>query len=354
MAGKSDDSGRGPGPAVDRLIADAADLLGPVQLVDDLTFSRKATVVRLRVAGGTTMIAKQPRRREMFVRELEALRLLPPTVRPALLASSSDLFVIEDLGSGPSLADLLLGNEANAAEQALMGWAETLGHALRATLREGQAAAPEEIPAGVEGLKRLSAQLDVEVGAGVDDDAALIADTLARTGPWLAYCPSDTCPDNNRVSADGSVRLFDFEGAGWRHAALEAAYCLAPFCTCWCVARLPDGMTERMEEAFLAKLAPPDAVGFRKVVPLAAVSYTLVGFESWFPRFVLEDRPPGPPGVVPSTGRQYVYEQLIAVAALDAELPALAKLARDLAARIAWRWPEATAMPLYQAFRPVC
>ena len=74
-------------------------------------------------------------------------------------------------------------------------------------------------------------------------------------------------------------------------------------------------MTERMEEAFLAKLTPPDAVRFRKVVPLAAVSYTLVGFESWFPRCVLEDRPPGPPGVVPSTGRQYVYERLIAVAA---------------------------------------
>ena len=354
MAGKSETSGRGSGPAVDRLIADAEEILGPVQLVDDLTFSNKATVVRLRVAGGATMIAKQPRHQEMFLRELEALRLLPATVRPALLASGSGLFIIEDLGSGPSLADLLLGDEPYAAERALVGWAETLGYALRATLREGQAAPPEEIPAGVEGLKRLSAELHVEVGAGVDDDAALIAATLARPGPWLAFCPSDTCPDNNRVSADGSVRLFDFEGGGWRHAALEAAYCLAPFCTCWCVARLPDGMTERMEEAFLAKLAPPDAVSFRKVVPLAAASYTLVGFESWFPRFVLENRPPGPPGVVPSTGRQYVYERLLAVAALDAELPALAKLAGDLAARIAWRWPEAETMPLYPAFRPVC
>ena len=58
-------------------------------------------MVRLRVPGGTTMIAKQPRRREMFVRELEALRLLPATVRPALLASGSDLFVVEGLGSVP-------------------------------------------------------------------------------------------------------------------------------------------------------------------------------------------------------------------------------------------------------------
>lgn len=50
------------------------------------------------------MIAKQPRRREMFVRELEALRLLPATVRPALLASGSDLFVVEDsVPSSPSV-----------------------------------------------------------------------------------------------------------------------------------------------------------------------------------------------------------------------------------------------------------
>lgn len=189
MPGKSDASGRGSGPAVDRLVADAEEILGPVQLVDDLTFSNKATVVRLRVAGGATMIAKQPRRREMFVRELEALRLLPATVRPALLASGPDLFVVEDLGPGPSLADLLLGDEPNAAGGALMGWAETLGHAQAATLREGQAAAPEEIPAGLEGLKRLSAELDVEVGAGVEDDAALIAATLARRGSMARVLP---------------------------------------------------------------------------------------------------------------------------------------------------------------------
>lgn len=322
-----------------------------MELVDDLTFSSKATVVRLRVAGRATVIAKQPLHRELFVRELEALRLLPPTVRPALVASGTDLFVVEDLGPGPSLADMLLGGDPDAAERALVGWARTLGDALRATLRKGQGAAPEELPAGMEGLKRLSAALDVDVGGGVDDDAALVASTLARPGPWLAYCPSDTCPDNNRVLPDGSVRLFDFEGAGWRHAALEAAYCRAPFCTCWCVARLPEGLTQRMEDAFLATLAPPDAESFRKVVPLAAVSYTLTGFEYWFPRFVLEDRPPGPVGVVPSTGRQYVYERLLAVAALNSQLPALATLARNLAARMASRWPEAAAMPLYPAFR---
>ncbi len=46
-----------------------------------------------------------------------------------------------------------------------------------------------------------------------------------------------------------------------------------------------------------------------------------------------------------------MYERLLAVAALDADLPSLATLARNLTARMASRWPEATAMPLYPAFR---
>lgn len=142
-------------------------------------------------------------------------------------------------------------------------------------------------------MRHLAWSLDVPVPAGVDDDVGSIASMLARPGPWVAFCPSDTCPDNNRVLSDGSVRLFDFEGAGWRHAAVEAAYCRAPFCTCWCVARLPEGFVGRMEAAFLLALAPTDPAGFAEVVTPAAVHYTLLQF-GWFRRFVLDERPVPP------------------------------------------------------------
>ena len=332
---------------IDALLESAASLLGPVHLVDDLTFSNKAHVARLRVRGGTTVVAKRPVEPAAFARELQALRLLPEAVRPALEAAGDDLLVIEDLGPGPSLADLLLGDDPAAAEAALVAWAGTLGQALRPTMRHGTPEEPEGLEAGLDEVRLLASALDVPVPAGVDDDVASIASMLARPGPWVAFCPSDTCPDNNRVLPDGSVRLFDFEGAGWRHAAVEAAYCRAPFCTCWCMARLPDGMTESMEDAFLAALAPTDPVAFLDVVTPAAVHLTLVQFD-WFRRFVLGERTA--PARAPSTGRQSVYARLLTVAGERERLPALAEVADGLAAAILGRWPDAAAIPLYPAF----
>jgi hypothetical protein len=330
------------------LLEDAASLLGPVDLIDDLTFSNKAQVARLRVAGGETVVAKRPVDPGAFARELQALRVLPAAVRPRLVAAGHDLLVMEDLGTGPSLADLLLGRDRVAAEAAVMAWAAALGQALHPTMHHGTPEEPDGLVDGLEEMRQLAAALDVPMPAGVDYDVASITSMLARPGPWVAFCPSDTCPDNYRVFPDGSVRLFDFEGAGWRHAAVEAAYCRAPFCTCWCVARLPEGLTDRMEAAFLAALGPTDPAGFVDVVTTAAVHYTLLSFR-WFRRFVLDDRPL--PARAPSTGRQYVYERLLTVSAEGEKLPALAEVADGLAAAIVRRWPDAAGMPLYPAFR---
>lgn len=309
------------------LLRSAASLLGPVDLVEDLTFSDKAQVARLRVRDGETVVAKRPADPAAFDRELQALRILPEAVRPSLMAAGDDILVLEDLGPGPSLADLLLGRDPVAAETALMTWAGTLGDALHATLCHDTPEQPEGLEAGLEEMRQLALALGVPVPPGVDDDVASIALVLARPGPWVAFCPSDTCPDNNRVLPDGSVRLFDFEGAGWRHAALEAAYCRAPFCTCWCMARLPEGMVERMEAAFLGALAPTDRRDFAEAVTLAAVHYTLVQF-CWFRRFVLDEHPLPPRA--PSTGRQNVYVRLLAVATEREKLPALAEVAEGL------------------------
>jgi len=117
--------------------------------------------------------------------------------------------------------------------------------------------------------------------------------------PRLAYCPGDTCPDNNRVLDDGSIRLFDFEGAGWRHAATEAAYCRAPFCTCWCVAAMPAEILASMESEFLSALGPPRLSEFRAAVGLAAVAWTLTTFD-YFRRFVIEGTRVGPLGHPPT------------------------------------------------------
>jgi Ser/Thr protein kinase RdoA (MazF antagonist) len=54
----------------------------------------------------------------------------------------------------------------------------------------------------------------------------------------LGLVHGDACPDNVRLLADGA-RIFDFETSGRGPVALDAAYLLAPFPSCWCFAYLP-------------------------------------------------------------------------------------------------------------------
>jgi hypothetical protein len=320
----------------------------PARLVEDLSFSNRAVVARIS-AGNTTLIAKRPFEREALAREVEALRVLPAATRPALVGASDEVVVMEDLGTGPSLADLLLGSDRAGAERALLAWAATLGTALRATLRTGAAHEPLDLGEGLVELVGLASDLAVPVPSGLDDDAAAIEHALSTSSPWLAYCPGDTCPDNNRVLADGSVRFFDFEGSGWRHGATEAAYCRAPFCTCWCVALLPPGLTGAMEEAFMGTLDPPEPEAFRSTVDLAAASWTVMSFD-YFRRAVHDGRPIGPKGRAPGDARQYLLLRLTALEAMSERLPALAALATGLADEIRRRWPEAAEPATYPAF----
>jgi hypothetical protein len=336
--------------ADERLLEGASALVGPCALVEDLTFSGRAAVARLRLADGKTVIAKRPFSAEALTNETEALQNLPAACRPAFIAGGEGLIVMEDLGDGPSLADVLLGTDPAEAEVALLGWARTLGAALRPSLGSGPPGDLDDTVAGAREMRRLAEELGVAVPVSLEGDARAINEALSAPGPWVAYCPGDTCPDNNRVVPGGGVRFFDFEGAGWRHAALEAAYCRAPFCTCWCVAGLPEGMTGRMEAELLATLSPPEPERFAAMVGLGAVYYTLVSFR-WFRRFLQDDRPIGPPERGPARGRQYVYARLRTAAGQGGRIPAIADLSDRLAARISERWPEAAHLPLYPAFR---
>ncbi|HEX9993327.1 MAG TPA: hypothetical protein VGB14_10400 [Acidimicrobiales bacterium] len=308
----------------------------------------RSTVARLRVGGGT-VVAKRAADPAALANEVEALRLLPPALRPALVAAGGGVVVTEDLGPGPSLADLLLGDDRAAAERGVHAWAGGLGRLLAATLRPGAPPEPVAFGSGPAELAALAGDLGVAVPPGVDDDVARLASTLSAPSPWLAFGPGDTCPDNNRVAVD-SVRFFDFEGAGWRHAALEAAYGRAPFCTCWCVAALPPATLASMEAELLAALDPPSPEAFSATIGPAAVSFTVLTAGA-FRRFVVAGAPVGPAGRTPCDGRQYVVARLRAVEAEADRLPALAALAARLREAIVARWPSAAALPAYPAFR---
>jgi hypothetical protein len=335
---------------LDELMSEVCTLIPGAEMVDDLTNSGRAVLARITV-DGQTFIAKSNKDPDRFANEVSALQTLPAEVRPALVSVGERVVVMEDLGNGPSLADLLLGSDSDAAHDALLLWARTLGAALAPSLRRGARPDPLDLQDPMDNIVDVASTFGVAAPAGLADDQRVLEAVFNTETDWFAFGPSDACPDNNRVFPNGTLKFFDFEGAGWRHAASEAAYTRAPFCTCWCVAALPDGTTNAMEDAFMAALDPPSPDAFRVATGAAAIAYVLQTMR-YFRQFLDSDAPVAPPGVeAPSRGRQYVHGRLLLIAEYADTVPALAQLAASTAAAMRDRWPDCTPLPLYPAFR---
>jgi hypothetical protein len=286
------------------------------------------------------------------------------------------VIVLEDLGAPLSLADRLTGDDPAAAEAALLAYARSMGrlHAatagreeefmsLRRTLGATETAREREgvrwLRENVAPFQELLGALGIAPAPGFEADVEEVRRAMDEPGPWLAFAPGDTCPDNHKLTDDGAaVRFFDFEFAGFRHALLDAAYFHLPFPTCWCVNRLPDGRPARLEAAYRAEAArgipavADDAAFDRE--RLRAGAYWLPATLSWgWQDWLKEDRQWGI-----STRRQRHLLRLENVVALAERagpdrLPALTDAARRLRDVLAARWlPEGLEpMPLYPPFR---
>lgn len=280
------------------------------------------------------------------------------------------VIVLEDLGSGESLVEPLLGDDPVRAEQGLVWLAQAVGrlHAAtigrqaefqrirdalrhRATPQRGQNRDPDEP------LRRLHQGFEtigVKARPGFDAEYEQVAAVIRDPGPFLAYVHSDPCPDNCRI-VDGRVRLFDFEASGYQHALVDAVYGRMVFPSCWCVNQLPAHIAPRMEAAYRAELiqgcpaAGDDGRFYRDLACVCA--YWLIANRIWMLDTALKDDW----GWGISTWRQRVLVRLDALAATTEEfghLKAMGRTARECALRLRELWPsEADAMPLYPAFR---
>lgn len=248
-------------------LLDAVRLLaGSAEVLEDLTFSSRTRVVRLRTEDGTVLVAKQHKDPAAVACEELALRTLPRGVGPELIGVGHGVLVMEDLGSGPSVADLLLGTDSEAARAGLVNWATALGHVAAATAATEQApgsGAARWLRPDTEGIVEAMKPLGVAAPAGWAEELAGLYWRL-EADVQRCFVLSDACPDNNRVTDQG-VRLFDFEASGWGHAAQDASYLLAPFCTCWCVTRLPPDIQAEMIEAYRRSYAPAETLGFMEL-----------------------------------------------------------------------------------------
>jgi len=362
---------------VDDLLAAASAALG-TDLTDpaDLGGSERSAVLRCRRGGGTVIVKGYPRTadgKDSFAAEAAGLALAGPAgCGPRLLAASPQTLVVvmTDLGTAPSLADLLLSGSAPAAERAMLSWARACGELAVGTagrqreLAGLRAAYRIAAPAGASGhwlarrvaeIPALLAELSIEPPARLDDDLADVA-TVLRPGRYEVFSPGDICPDNNLLTDDG-VRFVDFESAEYHCAFLDAAYLRMPFSTCWCVFRLPDQLARSAEASYreLIRRIFPDLAreeiweaGLRRAI----AAWTLYAMTYLLGRSAIADRPMIEDGRAAPSARQllrYRWRRLLAELAPAGELPALcALMERLLAATDHWQAPD---LPLYPALR---
>jgi hypothetical protein len=353
------------GVGVTGLVEAASAALG-IPLTDpvDLGGSRRSTVLRCRSGTGETVVVKgYADEHSLRAFTAEAAGLAFAVAGPRLLAvdATARLIVMSDLGTAPSLADVLLGGDPGVAREGLLSWATGLGRlAARTVGRQDELAALRSRydmgQSQFDGVGWLAdafgrvptalALVGVEPAAGLDLE---LAGLLDDDGRYLVFSPGDVCPDNNLLAPDG-LRLLDFESAGYRPVFFDAAYCRMPFATCWCVCRLPAGLGEWIEAAYRGEVvrAYPELTDdevWHPGVRRAAVAWAFSMTEVLLPVVAAADRRRA--GLTPSWRQilRYRWENLLVGVG---DLPAVTETARRLlAATDGWEVPT---LPGYPAF----
>ena len=300
----------------------------------------------------------------------------PYAPHPYAADAAAGLLVMEDLGDGASLAEVLQGHDSPAAEAALVAFAGALGrlHGATAGRRADYGAlrrrtAPpgqrEDDGATVVGrmfeeqlprFRRACAAAGVPLPPAAEAELAAVpgaAGAAGAAGPFDALAVSDTCPDNNRWTPGEGLRFFDLEWAGFRNALLEAAYVWLPFPTCWCVNRLPAALPPRLEGVYREALAAgcpaaADDAEFGRALAAACLTWHVRTVGDALEKTLADDQRWGI-----ATLRQRFPLRAANVARVTerhGQFPALGAHAHTLAERLRARWGAAADMPLYPAF----
>ena len=272
---------------------------------------------------------------------------------PRFLAGdvTARLFVLEDLGHGPTLEALLHGKDPRAAHAGLMATARLTGQLHVRTLGAQaayefvrQALPPRHERVRVENarflldnegrLPRWLAAVEAEAAPGTREDLEEIARTLADPGPFLSFTHGDLAPSNVLFTADGP-RLLDFEYAGMRHALYDALMWLitVPF---------PDELVSRADITYRITLsahceaAQVDSAWARARATVA-LARTVNLFQWLHPR-VLEEDNEWAPGLSERAALLHHLARCRALLAPTDGFPGLARTLETLEARLRERW----------------
>jgi hypothetical protein len=297
---------------------------------------------------------------------------------------ASQTVVLEDLGDGdePNTYDHVLGSDPQAAAAALLDHIRLMGQLHAATAAKqgdyarirgalGPIPAPKPLyqdPWSNARGQRITEQdrkeacatyanglkgLGLTIRAAAIDEIERVTDRVeADPGPFLAFCQGDLNTPGNCVRQHGQLRLYDFDGCGFRHGLLDG---LAGRLTWGCMSRIPADVVRDMDAAYRAAFqvgctAAREDRRYRQALVEAAARWHIFHVVWRLPTALERDYLRGL-----TTLRQQMLAWLDAfVEVVDTygHTPALGDSARLLADRLRALWPaEVAELPLYPAFR---
>lgn len=300
---------------------------------------------------GAPAIVKQitggPDAQGRYRREAAALRLagrVRPPIVPELLAADPEARVL--------VLEYLTGQAPDS--EWMTSYATALAR-LHAATGPGDAGAlpawSSPGPADARAFVDLATRLQVSIPARLPDE---LDGLLARLDPAgdHALLHGDPCPGNEVHTSDG-IRFFDLEHASLGNGHTELAYLWTGFPTCWCAASVAEPVRREAAAAYRAtwrsltgtdprgRLA--DACAGWLIRGDALVERAHRGQADYLAKLPGEDWNWGP-----VTARQRLLYRLTVTAALAADDPALAGLARVCRAmrdRFRQRWPGIGPLP---------
>lgn len=292
---------------------------------------------------------------------------------PKVLAADGggEVLVIEDRGPGPSLTDLLQGDDAEAAELGMVAFAQALGRLHARTLNGSARYAELEPIRHADAQRQPLSLVHVDIAScwrtlptlaealgmrplpdsAVEAEVAAALQDLRAPGEWLAFSGGDPCPGNVLIGRQ-HTSLIDFEMAAFRHALIDAAAIRFPFphCTPW--AQLPPEVIRRAEWAYRRELservpAARDERVYESALAPAMAAWMILRLAR-LDRIDVDDAQ----ALRRRTQIVRTVEAFLETAASSNRLSHLADWTRGLLAVMRRRWPEAShKAPLYPAFR---
>jgi hypothetical protein len=277
------------------------------------------------------------------------LRVAP---EPLAFNDHMGVLVMTDLAPGQPVEHALFGTDYDDAKTALVGQATTTGsvHAATTGIPEGVWNASSLFGHGLERhwktLARASTDLGFPDPSLAVPDVQLLMDSLGDER-WRAFTHGDLTPGNAIQCLDG-VRLVDFEGAGPRHACLDAANFRLSFPAYGYWAAISGEVLMAVDGAYRAALVEgmpraEDDVEYGHAMATGCAAWTVLRLD----RLILISSEDQAPHDMLRRRSQIVHtvDSCISTMEPTRSFLRLAEWLRAVAGEMRQRWPEANADP---------